>query len=78
MDQISRTHVQPEFSMVSGIRHENSTSGPWTLNLATALKSAEPGKEVGLLDADVFGPSIPLMMNLHETPLVNKGLQNII
>nr|CAD7587321.1 unnamed protein product [Timema genevievae] len=48
------------------------------VNLATALKSAEPGKEVGLLDADVFGPSIPLMMNLHETPLLNKGLQNII
>jgi len=43
------------------------------VNLATALKCIAPSKDVGLLDADVFGPSIPLMMNLHETPLINNG-----
>ncbi|XP_050437717.1 iron-sulfur protein NUBPL isoform X2 [Adelges cooleyi] len=42
-----------------------------SVNLATALKSIAPEKEVGLLDADVFGPSVPLMMNLHETPLLD-------
>lgn len=41
------------------------------VNLATALKCVAPNKDVGLLDADVFGPSIPLMMDLHETPLIN-------
>lgn len=30
------------------------------------------GKRVGLLDGDVFGPSIPLMMNLNDTPLVDE------
>lgn len=30
------------------------------------------GKRVGLLDSDVFGPTIPLMMNLNDTPLVTK------
>ncbi|XP_011500580.1 PREDICTED: iron-sulfur protein NUBPL [Ceratosolen solmsi marchali] len=44
-----------------------------SVNLAVALKLLEPKKSVGLLDADVFGPSIPLMMNLHETPLLNKN-----
>lgn len=44
-----------------------------SVNLAVALKLIEPDKSVGLLDADVFGPSIPLMMNLHESPLVNKN-----
>lgn len=42
------------------------------VNLAVALKSVEAKKVVGLLDADVYGPSIPLMMNLHETPLLTK------
>lgn len=41
------------------------------VNLATALKIVEPRKSVGLLDADVFGPSIPVMMNIHESPTVN-------
>lgn len=38
-----------------------------------ALKKLEPDKEVALLDADVFGPSIPTMMNLHDTPLLTDG-----
>ena len=43
------------------------------VNLATALKILEPKKSVGLLDADVFGPSIPLMMNIHLSPLTNDA-----
>ena len=35
-------------------------------NLALAL--AGLGHRVGLLDADVYGPSIPLMLGLHERP----------
>lgn len=31
-----------------------------------------PQKSIGLLDADVFGPSVPLMMNLNDSPLLNK------
>lgn len=44
-----------------------------SVNLATALKVIEPKKSIGLLDADVFGPSIPLMMNLKQSPLLNKN-----
>lgn len=40
-----------------------------SVNLAATL--ANMGKRVGLLDADIFGPSIPLMMNIHEEPLVD-------
>ena len=40
-----------------------------SVNLAVSL--ANTGKRVGLLDADLFGPSIPLMMGISETPLVD-------
>ena len=35
-------------------------------NLALALKSS--GCKVGLLDADIYGPSIPKMFNINEKP----------
>jgi ATP-binding protein involved in chromosome partitioning len=37
-----------------------------SVNLAVAL--AERGARVGLLDADIYGPSIPLMMGIHKVP----------
>jgi ATP-binding protein involved in chromosome partitioning len=40
-------------------------------NLAVAL--AKAGAKVGLLDADVYGPSIPLMMGQRAKPLVREG-----
>src|SRR5688500_8910856 len=36
-----------------------------SLNLAFAL--SEQGRRVGLLDADIYGPDIPLMLNLART-----------
>lgn len=39
------------------------------VNLACAL--AQDGGEVGLLDCDIYGPSVPLMMGVNERPLVS-------
>jgi ATP-binding protein involved in chromosome partitioning len=36
------------------------------VNLAISLKRL--GHKVGLLDADVYGPNVPLMMGIRETP----------
>ncbi|XP_064458105.1 iron-sulfur cluster transfer protein NUBPL-like [Ornithodoros turicata] len=46
------------------------------VNLALALSQAEQRCSVGLLDADVYGPSIPRMMNLSGEPEVTS--QNLI
>lgn len=41
------------------------------VNLAVAL--AQAGAKVGLLDADVYGPSAPLMMGVNERPLMRDN-----
>jgi len=41
-----------------------------SVNLACALTHL--GARVGLLDCDIYGPSIPLMMGVHERPTVSE------
>ncbi len=41
------------------------------MNLALAL--AQEGSRVGLLDADIYGPSQPMMMGLHARPQSEDG-----
>ena len=41
-----------------------------TANLAVAL--ARMGKRVGLIDADIYGPSQPTLLNAHEKPRAEK------
>lgn len=45
------------------------------VNLACALRHL--GSRVGLMDADIYGPSIPLMMGVQDRPTVNDSEQLI-
>jgi ATP-binding protein involved in chromosome partitioning len=42
-----------------------------SVNLACALTYL--GARVGLLDCDIYGPSIPLMMGVHERPTISES-----
>jgi len=49
--------------------------GKSTIAFFTALSLAKKGLRVGLLDADVYGPSIPTMTSHHEKPeIVNETM----
>jgi len=74
--QVRKRHDPSE--MLPGVRHAIAiASGKGgvgkstvTINLAVAL--AETGARVGLMDADVYGPSIPMMMGVpDERPLTS-------
>jgi ATP-binding protein involved in chromosome partitioning len=42
-----------------------------SVNLACALHHL--GTKIGLLDCDIYGPTIPLMMGVHERPTINDA-----
>lgn len=42
------------------------------INLALALQ--QQGFKVGLLDADIYGPSVPTMLDLHQEVEIEQGL----
>jgi ATP-binding protein involved in chromosome partitioning len=76
----------PDNALVAGIAHVVAVSsgkggvGKSTVavNLAAALASAD--KRVGLLDADVYGPNIPLMFGEKRKPRVTgeRGSEKIV
>ncbi len=43
----------------------------FAMNFALALKAV--GQKVGILDADIYGPSLPKMMSINEKPKSQDG-----
>ncbi|KAG5437906.1 hypothetical protein PCK2_000976, partial [Pneumocystis canis] len=49
--------------------------GKSTISANLAIAMSFSGKKIGLLDADLFGPSIPKMFNLFKKPLLSEKKQ---
>src|SRR5260370_39068169 len=48
--------------------------GKTTVAVNLAVSLAALGHKVGLIDADVYGPNVPIMMGIDKTPIAHCGL----
>lgn len=63
----------PTVAKVIAISSAKGGVGKSTLAVNLALSFARLGKRTGLLDADLFGPSVPRLMNLTGEPRLSEN-----
>ena len=72
-------HGQPQKKLVPGVKAIVAVAsgkggvGKSTTSVNLALALAANGQKVGLLDADIYGPSMPRMLNIQGRPITHDG-----
>jgi ATP-binding protein involved in chromosome partitioning len=67
----NRENILPHVKNVIAVASGKGGVGKSTVAVNLALGLARKGAKVGLLDADIYGPSIPIMLNIkNEKPLM--------
>jgi ATP-binding protein involved in chromosome partitioning len=70
---ISMDELIPDVKNIIAVASGKGGVGKTTISVNLALALARSGAKVGLLDADIYGPSVPLMLGAEADPQVLKN-----
>ncbi|MBT3606435.1 MAG: Mrp/NBP35 family ATP-binding protein [Candidatus Latescibacteria bacterium] len=70
-NQQQSPQLLPEVKHIIAVSSGKGGVGKTTVSVNLAISLAKTGASVGLLDADIYGPNVPLMMGLNQQPDVH-------